>query len=178
MAGGQIAARHRQRSQIAAARELRRVVGGMIGRLRRNRARQSQRGKGECGNRPAIETNGKHHGSPSAPGFTARFYGSSRMRTQPAASSHMTMPRLAFNRKDTGGRIDWEERARGRELCLKTLSVWRYRDRRSQPVPPFLNRNAGPAPYSDGFSSREPASTSLKNATAGAGSRNRGHIAS
>src|SRR6266487_2388977 len=29
------------------------------------------------------------------------------MRTQPAASRQPTMPRLAFNRKDTGWRIDW-----------------------------------------------------------------------
>ena len=64
MAGGQIAARHRQRFQIVAGGKLRRVVGRMIGRLRRKRAGHRQRGEGECGNRPAIETNGKHHGSP------------------------------------------------------------------------------------------------------------------
>ena len=64
MTGGQIAARHGQRFQIAPGRKLRRIVGGMIGRLRRKRARHRQRGEGECGNRPAIETNGKHHGSP------------------------------------------------------------------------------------------------------------------
>ena len=29
------------------------------------------------------------------------------MRTQPAASRQPTMPRLAFNRKDTEWRIDW-----------------------------------------------------------------------
>jgi hypothetical protein len=40
------------------------------------------------------------------------------------------MPRLGFNRKDTGWRIDWQERPGGRQLCLKTLSVWRYRGRR------------------------------------------------
>ena len=109
MTGGQIAARHRQRFQIVAGGELRRVVGGMIGRLRRNRAGHRQRGEGECGNRPAIETNGKHHGSPWLQDFTAGSYGSSRMRTQPAASSHVTMPLLAFNRKDTGWRIDWQD---------------------------------------------------------------------
>ena len=38
MTGGQIAAGHRQRFQIALARKLRRVVGRMIGRLGRNRA--------------------------------------------------------------------------------------------------------------------------------------------
>src|ERR1700678_2900023 len=31
------------------------------------------------------------------------------MRTQPSASSHLTMPRLAFNRKDTRSPIDWRE---------------------------------------------------------------------
>src|ERR1700733_5257137 len=31
------------------------------------------------------------------------------MRTQSSASSHLTMPRLAFNRKDTRSRIDWRE---------------------------------------------------------------------
>ena len=64
MPGGQIAAGHRQRFQIVTGRELRGVVGRMIGRLRRNRAGQRQRGEGKSGNRPAIETNGKHHGSP------------------------------------------------------------------------------------------------------------------
>jgi hypothetical protein len=64
MAGGQIAARHRQRFQIVAGGELRGVVGRMIGRLRRKRAGHRQRGEGKSGNRPAIETNGKHHGSP------------------------------------------------------------------------------------------------------------------
>src|SRR6266403_1173163 len=97
MAGGQITSRHRQRLQIAAIGKLRRVVGRMTGRLRRQRAWHGQRGEGECGKGPAIETNGKH-AVRLAPGF----YGSSRMRTQPAASRQPTMPRLALNRKDTG----------------------------------------------------------------------------
>src|SRR5713226_1100674 len=104
MAGGQVAARHRQRLQIAAIGKLRRVVGRMTGRLCRKRARYGQRGEGECGNGPAIETNGKHTVR-LAPGF----YGSSRMRTQPAASRQPTMPRLALNRKDTGWSIDWQK---------------------------------------------------------------------
>ena len=62
--GGEIAARHRQRFQVMAGRELRGVVGRMLGCLRRNRAGQRQRGESNSGNRPAIETNGKHHGSP------------------------------------------------------------------------------------------------------------------
>jgi hypothetical protein len=33
-----------------------------------------------------------------------------KMRNRPAASSRLTMPRLAFNRKDTG-RIDWRQKA-------------------------------------------------------------------
>ena len=101
VAGGQIAARHGQRFQIVAGGKLRRIVGRMIGRLRRKRAGHRQRGEGECGNRPAIETNGKHHGSPSSRNLRQDLTDRSRMRTQPAASSHVTMPRLAFNRKDT-----------------------------------------------------------------------------
>src|SRR5260370_35688278 len=103
MAGGQVAARRGQRLQIAAIGKLRRIVGRMIGRLRRKGARDGQRGEGECGNGPAIETNGKHTVR-LAPGF----YGSSRMRTQPAESRQPTMPRLAFNRKDMRRRIDWQ----------------------------------------------------------------------
>src|SRR5260370_27698604 len=127
MAGGQVAARRGQRLQIAAIGKLRRIVGGMIGRLRRKGARDGQRGEGECGNGPAIETNGKHTVR-LAPGF----YGSSRMRTQPAASRQPTMPRLAFNRKDTGRRIDWPGNVPAAPTRLKTLSVWRDRG----PPPP------------------------------------------
>ena len=64
MTGGQIAAGHRQRFQISLARKLRRVVGRMIGRLGRNRSGHRESSECECGNRPAIETNGNHHGSP------------------------------------------------------------------------------------------------------------------
>jgi len=42
------------------------------------------------------------------------------------------MPLLAFNRKDTGWRIDWQIRPLGRRFSHPnpvTLSVWRYRDR-------------------------------------------------
>jgi hypothetical protein len=37
------------------------------------------------------------------------FTDQARMRIEAAASSAVTMPRLAFNRKDTGWRIDWQE---------------------------------------------------------------------
>ena len=127
----QIAAGHRQRFQIMDGRELRRVVGRVIGRLRRKRARHGKRGEGEGGNRPAIETGGKHHGSPLAPELqeiTARSCDHSRMRTPPAASSPLTMPRLAFNRKDTGGELIGRN-ARAAAGCLKTLPVWPYRGR-------------------------------------------------
>src|SRR5664279_4279725 len=46
------------------------------------------------------------------------------MRTQPAASRPRTMPRLAFDRKDTGWRIDWQG-----------TSPW-------PPTPPVLPENA------------------------------------
>ena len=65
MAGGQIAARHRQRLQVVAGRKLRcgrRRGVGMFGRLRQNRARQRHRGESEGSSSPAIATNGKHHG--------------------------------------------------------------------------------------------------------------------
>jgi hypothetical protein len=38
-----------------------------------------------------------------APGFVRTIF---KMR-DPAASKRLTMPRLAFHRKDTGWRIDW-----------------------------------------------------------------------
>jgi hypothetical protein len=85
-----------------------------------------------------------------APGF----YGSSRMRAEAAASRSATMPLLAFNRKDTGWRIDWQVRASGRRFCQhhpRTLSLWRYRISITA-----LEDDMQPA----------------------AGSRNRGHIAS
>jgi hypothetical protein len=47
----------------------------------------------------------------------------------------MTMPRLAFNRKDTG-RIDWRAKAPGGSpfglQLLKALALWRYRGWRRQ----------------------------------------------
>ena len=82
MARGQIAAGRGQPFQVGLARELRRIVPGMLGRLRQGRAGRGQCGGGKGGDRPAIETSGKHHGSPSS-----RIYGRitifdrSRMRT-------------------------------------------------------------------------------------------------
>jgi hypothetical protein len=40
------------------------------------------------------------------------FTDQSRMRTEAAASRDETMPRLAFNRKDTAWRLDWQETPR------------------------------------------------------------------
>ena len=70
VARGEIAAGRGQRFQIGLARELRRVIARVFGRLRRNRAGRGQCGEGNCGDRPTIETSGKHHGSPSS-----RMYG-------------------------------------------------------------------------------------------------------
>jgi len=53
--------------------------------------------------------------------FTAGPYDQSRMRTQLAASSDATMPRLAFNRKDTGSRINGDK---GRIAADLSQSVW------------------------------------------------------
>src|ERR1700682_2042055 len=103
MTGGEIAAGRGQRFQIAARGKLRRVVGRMIRRLSRNRSRHGQHGEGDCGDRPAIETNGKHQGSPWLSGIYGSIYNRFSMRTRGAASSRVTMPRLALNRKDTGG---------------------------------------------------------------------------
>jgi hypothetical protein len=64
MTRSEVAAGHRQRAQIALAWKLRRIVGGMVGRLRQKRAWHCQRGEGKGGDRQAIETSGKHHGSP------------------------------------------------------------------------------------------------------------------
>ena len=179
MTRGQIAAGHGQRFQVVRARKLRRIVGGMIGRLRRQRARHGERGDGDGGNCPAIETNGDHHGSPwlqglQHEGFTARSCDHSRMRTQPAASSRMTMPRLAFNRKDRGWRIDRQATPRPAARRLKTLAVWPYR---GQPpargtVPIKIGTDF---PWFSAFSSRQRASTSRETPCR---SRNRGHIAS
>jgi hypothetical protein len=66
MTGGEIAAGGGEALQIAAGGELRRIVRRVIRRLRRNRAGQRKYGEGECGNRPAIETKGKHHDAPSS----------------------------------------------------------------------------------------------------------------
>ena len=71
--GGQIAAGRGQRLEVALGRKLRRSVGGMIRRLRRQRARHRQRGEGKCGKGPAIETNGKHQGLPSSRDFKDRL---------------------------------------------------------------------------------------------------------
>jgi hypothetical protein len=51
------------------------------------------------------------------------FTDQSRMRTEAAASSNETMPRLAFNRKDTRWRIDWRERLRSRQAPENACSV-------------------------------------------------------
>src|SRR6267154_1053894 len=64
-----------------------------------------------------------------APGIYGRILRSISMRTQAAASSRVTMPRVAVNRKDTGWRIDWHPRLDGYQGRLKTLPVWRYRGR-------------------------------------------------
>jgi hypothetical protein len=58
VARGQIAARHRQRLEIVPGRELRRVLGRVVGGLGQNRPRRHQRGKGTNGKSPAIATNG------------------------------------------------------------------------------------------------------------------------
>ena len=70
VARGEIAAGRRQRLQIGLARELRGVVGRVVGRLRQDRSRRGQCGESEGGEGPAIETSGKHHGSPCS-----RMYG-------------------------------------------------------------------------------------------------------
>src|SRR6202035_5494357 len=56
-------------------------------------------------------------------GKISRSYGSSRMRTQPAASQPATMPLLAFNRKDTAWRIEWQERQGCRRPPAKAFTV-------------------------------------------------------
>src|SRR6476659_7353134 len=62
------------------------------------------------------------------------------MQTQVAASRSATMPLLAFNRKDTGWRIDWQIRPLGLRFShpnRETLLLWRYRGRgRYHPPPP------------------------------------------
>ena len=157
---GKIAARHRQRLQIAPGRKLRRVVGRMIGRLRRKRAGHRQRGEGECGNRPAIETNGKHHGSPSSRNLRQenlrRILRSISNANPTGGIKPSDNAAFGVQPQGYGRRIDWmANRLTGGpggrrfcQLCLKTLSVWRYRGRCGRP-------------------GRSPA-----------GSRNRGHIAS
>ncbi len=66
MTGSQIAACGGQALHVADGGELRRIVRRMIRCLRRHRAGQRKHGEGECGNRPAIETKGKHHDLPSS----------------------------------------------------------------------------------------------------------------
>ena len=150
MAGGQIAAGRGQRFQIVAGRE----IAPSCRPDDRASAPDSEPGTASAATaKAAIVQRLKRMENITvrlAPGFTAGFTDRSRMRTQPAASSRATMPRLAFNRKDTGWRIDWQQGPDGRRFRqpgLKTLSVWRYRGRR-----PALTQRAG--------------------------SRNRGHIAS
>jgi hypothetical protein len=89
------------------------------------------------------------------------------------------MPRLTFNRKDMAGQsigiataMTGISSADSTSDALKALAVWRYRGLRPQ-------HDAGPAPapeggrrFFDGFSGGEAAMCP------GAGSRNRGHIAS
>jgi hypothetical protein len=86
----------------------------MIRRLRRKRARHCQRGDGEGGDYPAIETNAKHQGSPSSRNLrqdlTRSLERELNRRHQAIRPSHRTMPRLALNRKDTAWRIDWQQR--------------------------------------------------------------------
>src|ERR1700726_3615869 len=55
------------------------------------------------------------------------------MQTRQAASSHATMPLLAINRKDTGGKSIGGTPGH-RQSRLKTLPVWRYRGRRPHAV--------------------------------------------
>src|SRR6478735_6348972 len=93
------------------------------------------------------------------------------MQTQVAESRSATMPLLAFNRKDTGWRIDWQIRPLGRRFSHPnpvTLSVWRYRDRRRY----YQNAQWRSGFCYHAFSSREPGPPRLK--TLRSGSRNRG----
>ena len=64
VAGGEIAAGGGQRFQVALARKLRRVVAGMVRRLRQQCTGRRQQGEAQGGNGPAVNANGKHHGSP------------------------------------------------------------------------------------------------------------------
>jgi hypothetical protein len=58
------------------------------------------------------------------------------------------MPLLAFIRKDTGWRIDWQIRPLGRRFDQpnpETLLLWRYRGQsRHYPVPAHANVVKGP----------------------------------
>src|ERR1700744_3461990 len=86
MTGGEITARRGQAFQIVAGGKLRRIVGRMIRRLRGQRTGHREHGERECGNRPAIETKGKHHDEPSSRSLwrdvtESRCYRQSRTRT-------------------------------------------------------------------------------------------------
>ena len=98
---GQIAARGGQAFHVAAGGKRRRGLGRALRGLRLELARQCHRCDGGNGNRQAIETNGKHHDLPSS----WMWSDSLGCATDPAASSRLTMPRLAVNRKDTGGEL-------------------------------------------------------------------------
>ena len=142
--GGQIAARRSQRFQIVAGGKLRRVVGRMIGRLCPKRSGHGQRGKGENGNRRAIETNGKHQGSPSSRIYSrnhGRNYGKILRSISNADPAGGIKPHdnAAFGAQPQGygvanpvarkARMAADLASQVSQLCLKTLSVWRYRGR-------------------------------------------------
>ena len=73
MARRQIAARGGEPLQVGLARELRRIVGSVLGRLCEQRTRHGKRQSGDSGNGPAVETGGKRHHSPCS-----RIYGRDR----------------------------------------------------------------------------------------------------
>src|SRR5262249_24941754 len=97
MTGGEIAAGHGQRLQIAPGRKLRRGIVGAIGRLRRTSARKQRRGKSEGDNGHAIATNERHL---IRSWFLKNF--SDRLECGPKRRRprYTTMPLLTLNRKD------------------------------------------------------------------------------
>src|SRR3974390_3741487 len=98
----------------------------MLGRLRRNGARKRQRSKDNGGKGPAIETGGKHHGSPWLQDLRQDFVIILESESHWPASRDATMPLLPLNRKDGAGQINHPDPLQFR---LKTLPVWRDRGR-------------------------------------------------
>lgn len=100
MPGGQIAAQSPSAISNRGWQEIAPNYQPDTGRLRRKRAGYGERSQDKYGNRPAIETNGKHHSS-----LSSRIYGGILRivsNANPTGSIITTMPRLALNRKDTG----------------------------------------------------------------------------